>query len=244
MGWEQPLKTAAPGPGGWASYTLPGRRRGSWPLKRLEGTSGACGAEAGVGAVAWLPLQFSERRWGARLAGHRARAPSAQASLEGLLNPGAHQAQVPTPCCPLLHTSSGWSPLRPHPHQERGGSSLTPRPHLPCGWRHRPWDPLRKESGSVVTGCLPPSDLQPPEAQGPPARVPLSANRGDCPQVSLWHLGLCSPSGPGGRARRPPFTGHRLELRPSVHQGLRHVTLPGARARPPEPGLPAPPSVR
>lgn len=95
-----------------------------------------------------------------------------------------------------------------------------------------------------VTGCSPPPDLQPPEAQGPPARVPLSANRRDCPQASLWHLGLCSPSGPSGRARRPPFTGHRLELRLSVHQELGHVMLPGARARPPEPGLPAPPSVR
>lgn len=35
------------------------------------------GAEVGVGAMAWLPLQFSQRRWGARLAEHRAQAPSA-----------------------------------------------------------------------------------------------------------------------------------------------------------------------
>ena len=93
----------------------------------------SAGAEAGVGAMARLSLQFSQRRWGARLAEHRARAPSTRV-LEGmLLDPGDHQAQMATLCCPLLHTSSGWSPLKPSPHQEMGGSSLTPRPHLPCG---------------------------------------------------------------------------------------------------------------
>lgn len=48
---------------------------------------------------------------GARLAEHRARAPSTRV-LEGmLLDPGGHQAQMATLCCPFLHTSSGWSPL-------------------------------------------------------------------------------------------------------------------------------------
>lgn len=244
--------------GTWRLGFLHLARQKAWILDHEEARGDirreSAGAEAGVGAVVWLPLQFSQWIWGARLAEHRARAPSAPGQ-SGRAPPQPRSSPGPSghALLPSLAHEQWMVPLEASSSPRKGWFLIDPQ--APPALRVTP-SPLglaneeERLSSAVscvfchVTGCSPPSDLRPPEAQGPPTRVPLPANRRDCPQVSPWHLGLCSLSGPGGRARRPQFTGHRLELRLSVHQELGHVTLPRARARLPEPGLPAPPSVR
>ncbi|CAI9166966.1 unnamed protein product [Rangifer tarandus platyrhynchus] len=140
--------------GTWRLGFLHLARQKAWILDHEEARGDirreSAGAEAGVGAVVWLPLQFSQRIWGARLAEHRAWAPSAPGQ-SGRAPPQPRSSPGPSghALLPSLAHEQWMVPLEASSSPRKGWFLIDPQAPPALRVTPSPRDSLMKKSGSV-----------------------------------------------------------------------------------------------